>query len=408
LFNTIQNQAGGAVIAGGYGNVIQHDPTQPVNSTFANVAGGLSNTVSGYGGTIAGGVANIANVTYAAVSGGTGNTASGWASTVGGGAGNIASGPNGSATVGGGYQNTASGDDSTIPGGIYNTASGIYSFAAGYNAQALHSGSFVWSDYEPSFSTFASTAANQFSVRASGGIILAGNVLIAGGDAGYYNLSLNGGNALGYLYGSFPALGDGIHLGYNYYYDTSGTGHIANTGGATSRLSMGYGTVEILVGGVNAAPSTERLLANTTGVTVVGTFNNQSDRNSKQDFTPVSPATILDKVAQLPITEWSYKEDTATRHVGPVAQDFYSTFNIGTDDKHIAPMDEGGVALAAIKGLDQKLETGSKEQEEKIKAQSAQIQTQSAEIADLKKQNDQMSQRLQEIEQTLKTFTDRR
>jgi hypothetical protein len=39
-----------------------------------------------------------------------------------------------------------------------------------------------------------------------------------------------------------------------------------------------------------------------------------------------------------------------------VAQDFYSTFNIGTDDKHIAPIDEGGVALAAIKGLNQKLE----------------------------------------------------
>ena len=39
-----------------------------------------------------------------------------------------------------------------------------------------------------------------------------------------------------------------------------------------------------------------------------------------------------------------------------MAQDFRATFQIGTDDKHIAPMDQGGVALAAIQGLNQKLE----------------------------------------------------
>ena len=57
-----------------------------------------------------------------------------------------------------------------------------------------------------------------------------------------------------------------------------------------------------------------------------------------------------------PVSEWSYKVDPKTRHIGPVAQDFYSVFKIGTDDKHIAPIDEGGLAFAAIQGLDQKLE----------------------------------------------------
>ena len=64
----------------------------------------------------------------------------------------------------------------------------------------------------------------------------------------------------------------------------------------------------------------------------------------------------MDKVAQLPLSEWSYKEDPATRHVGPMAQDFYAAFSVGTDEKHIAPIDEGGVALAAIQGLNQKVE----------------------------------------------------
>ena len=38
-----------------------------------------------------------------------------------------------------------------------------------------------------------------------------------------------------------------------------------------------------------------------------------------------------------------------------MAQDFYAAFGIGADDKHISAVDEGGVALAAIQGLNQKL-----------------------------------------------------
>jgi hypothetical protein len=39
-----------------------------------------------------------------------------------------------------------------------------------------------------------------------------------------------------------------------------------------------------------------------------------------------------------------------------MAQDWYRTFGIGTDDKTITFLDEGGVALSAIQGLNQKLE----------------------------------------------------
>jgi len=208
------------------------------------------------------------------------------------------------------------------------------------------------------------------------GINTFGDLSMTSGSA-YHHLQMSGGNALGYLYGSFPGLADGVHLGYNYYWDTAGTGHVFNSGGATSRLTTGYGFVGIFVGGVNSAPSVTRLYADSGGVTVYGTFNNASDRNAKQDFAPVSAPDILEKVIQLPLSEWSYKEDPQTRHVGPVAQDFYSTFNIGTDDKHIAPIDEGGVAFAAIQGLNQKLEAGSRKSAERI-------QKLEAENADLK------------------------
>jgi hypothetical protein len=163
----------------------------------------------------------------------------------------------------------------------------------------------------------------------------------------------------GHSFGLLSRLPQGIHLGYNSYYDGR-NGQIINSTGATSRLTVGYGFVGLYVGAVGALPVLTRLIANSNGVSVYGTFNNSSDRNAKQDFSSVSSAEILAKVAVLPISEWSYKEDPTARHIGPVGQDFYSIFKIGTDEKSIAPIDEGGIALAAIQALNQAVERKEK------------------------------------------------
>jgi hypothetical protein len=94
---------------------------------------------------------------------------------------------------------------------------------------------------------------------------------------------------------------------------------------------------------------------NSSGLTVNGTFVSASGRNVKENFAPVQPRAVLEKVVALPITRWNYKSDAATPHLGPMAQDFYAAFAVGPDDKHIATVDESGVALAAIQGLNQKL-----------------------------------------------------
>jgi trimeric autotransporter adhesin len=394
--NTATNTA--STVAGGQSNAatginatIGGGSQNAATNLAATVAGGQGNTAGGSSSTVGGGSANAADAQGATVAGGSGNIASANLATVGGGNANSAGAE--WATVAGGNNNTATGGAATIPGGANNIASGDYAFAAGQYAQAVDYGSFVWSDAS-SFTPFSSSAENQFAVRAAGGVLLAADVTLSGG---YHNFSLTGGNALGYLYGSYPALGDGVHLGYNYYYDAAGTGHVANAGGGTSRLTVGYGFISLNVGDVNSAPSTQCLYADSTGVTVNGTFNNQSDRNAKQHFAEVSPAQILDKVARLPISEWSYKGDVATRHVGPVAQDFYSIFNIGTDDKHIAPMDEGGVALAAIQGLNQKMN----EKDQKLQEQSVQIEKQASEIEELKQQVKQLGQIVNTLNQKL-------
>jgi hypothetical protein len=87
------------------------------------------------------------------------------------------------------------------------------------------------------------------------------------------------------------------------------------------------------------------------------TWQNGSDRNGKENFAAISPRAVLEKVSALPITEWKYKvEADGTEHLGPMAQDFHAAFGLnGPDDKHIATVDEEGVALAAIQGLNQKL-----------------------------------------------------
>ena len=90
-------------------------------------------------------------------------------------------------------------------------------------------------------------------------------------------------------------------------------------------------------------------------------FNSTSDCAAKQDFTPVDVQAVLAKVAALPITQWSFKEFSGARHLGPMAQDFYAAFGVGLDDKHIATVDADGVALAAIQGLNQKVEDLNRE-----------------------------------------------
>jgi hypothetical protein len=171
-----------ATIGGGYGNIASGGNATigggQLNSTFgavATIGGGQSNSASGNFATIGGGKSNTASGAGAFVGGGgydgittLGNTASGNASTVGGGTGNTTSGIH--ATIGGGSGNTASNYHATIPGGYNNTAAGQSSFAAGYRARANHTGAFVWGDY--SEADIASTAINQFVIRATNGVSL--------------------------------------------------------------------------------------------------------------------------------------------------------------------------------------------------------------------------------------------
>jgi hypothetical protein len=104
------------------------------------------------------------------------------------------------------------------------------------------------------------------------------------------------------------------------------------------------------------------------GATCNGTtWVNASDRNAKEHFKAVDAREVLEKVAMLPVSRWNYKQDEPNEHLGPMAQDFHAAFGLnGTDNTHIATVDEEGVALAAIQGLNQKLEIEAEARDREI------------------------------------------
>jgi hypothetical protein len=104
-----------------------------------------------------------------------------------------------------------------------------------------------------------------------------------------------------------------------------------------------------------------------------GAWTDSSDRNAKENFQPIDARRVLAQVTCLPITTWNYKSEAdSLRHIGPVAQDFHSAFDVGGDELHIAALDGNGVALAAVQGLS-----------EIVKEKDAEIQTMKIRLAEL-------------------------
>jgi hypothetical protein len=312
ISNLIGASAYESTIGGGNGNVIE------INANDSTIGGGNAHDIgpSADSSTIAGGVNNaIQDSAYeSAISGGNGNIIETDANdgNVGGGYFNTVAGP--SSVIAGGEFNTAGGYASTVAGGTGNYAGGDYSLAAGAGANATNDGAFVWADSLAY--TFSSSAENEFSARATGGVRFVSAV-----DS----------------YGN-PTAG-----------------------------------VALAAGG--------------------GSWASLSDRNSKENFAAVNPRDILERLCSIPVSTWNYKtQQPAMRHIGPMAQDFAQAFGVGEDNRHITGIDADGVALAAIQGLNEKLEDALRERNaelEKLKEKAAKV--------------DLLEKRLNQLEQTLQS-----
>jgi hypothetical protein len=91
-------------------------------------------------------------------------------------------------------------------------------------------------------------------------------------NSGQYNhLRLGGGNSDGYLYGSFPHFGDGVHLGYNYFADSFGTNAIIHPDRGTSRIGMLDGSLVFATGAPFGGEPGERVRITSSGFVGIGT-----------------------------------------------------------------------------------------------------------------------------------------
>jgi hypothetical protein len=121
-------------------------------------------------------------------------------------------------------------------------------------------------------------------------------------------------------------------------------------------------------------------------------WNTLSDRNAKTDFSKLDTTEVLGRLVKMPVLSWRYKSQNASvRHIGPMAQDFNAAFGVGEPDKagqrkYINSLDEEGVALAAIQGLNQKVDKLQNE----LQGRDAENQRLQANVADLQSQLDSL------------------
>ena len=269
-----------------------------INGSFVNdVTAGVVGATIGGGGSDVGSYKNGVTGDYGTVAGGSANAA-GKRAVVSGGQNNSAVGEQ--SVISGGLGNSVpgSGNDSSITGGSFNTASGFTSTVAGGSSNV---------------------ASGAYSLAAGVGAYADRNGAFVWADpstATPFNASLNWASPFG-----------------------PNTFNVRAVGGVLFATSVNAGGV----------PATYCYMGNSGTGWVCA-----SDRNVKERVEPITPSRVLAGVLAMPVSTWSII-GSKIRQMGPMAQDFYRAFGLGDTDKAINSIDVGGVAFAAIQGLNERL-----------------------------------------------------
>ena len=268
-----------------------------------------------------------------------------------------------------------------------DAVNGDYSTAIGYHAGTNFTGSTMIGGNDDFAHSVRDSAARQFIVADSGGVGI--NTSLSGDGLPLRDeLTIAPSPALPGSNADFT-LETGTSSGYaGFHFEAQPSGYLVlhglyNTGGAVqyenlltvnySHNSLGYfafnGTTyngPITVGNPGGGNG------NGAYVSGGGVWTNASSKSFKENFGSVDVSAVLDKLVALPIQTWFYKSAHAEGpHMGPFAEDFAQHFGLGSDEKHIATVDESGVAFAAIQGLNRKVENENAE----LREQNAELRT---------------------------------
>jgi len=249
-------------------------------------------------------------------------------------------------------------------GGSNSTASGLYSLAFGDTNKAL------------STSSIAFGSGNQ--VKGAAGISAgAGNKVCDTYGVAFGNNAISGGPIINGACDpdTFNIKGlAAVAIGYNVRADRDHSfalGKFASSNGFSGAFVWGDGSATSSNNTFNAVTNNEFAaratggfrfrtnLAGTTGCNLPagsGVFNCTSSRTTKENFSLVNGTDVLSKLRGMDVSTWNYiAEGRQVRHMGPMAEDFFSAFRLGTGNTSIGVQDLAGVSLAAIKELDREV-----------------------------------------------------
>ena len=252
---------------------------------------------------------------------------------------------------------------------------GAYSTAIGYSAKTLFDGSIVTGGRNDATfgNTIRDTATNQVILVAEHGVGI-NTAKAPDGNALRDELTiapsagLPGANAdLTFQTGTTSGNYNGFNMSAdpNGYFSLSGLYNSAGVLAYDQLLYVNYkqstGSADFRFNGAGAGGAirvgTSANNGNGAFLSAAGVWTNASSRTFKDAFASVDPLNVLDKLVAMPVMTWFYKDNHDDgKHIGPVAEDFAEVFGFGGNEKYIGTVDESGVALAAIQGLNKKVE----------------------------------------------------
>lgn len=383
--NFMQEFSEGSTISGGFNHTIDGDS--------ATIGGGEGHIIDDRHTTVGGGQENEASGRYAVVSGGRDNVSSGSTTTVGGGANNVASRQ--FATVGGGINNEATADSATIAGGGGSQSPNI---ATGRSA-AIGGG--TSNEVDAQQGTIAGGSNN--TVTENRGTIAGGQGNTVSGDR-----AAVGGGRGNVASGNRATVGGGGTTPFDDYENVA-SGTASTVPGGENNTADGDFSFAAGRGADTNGNDGSFVFANSDEDTFSADAENEaffqmpinaeevntsSSRTMKAGIEPVDPGEVLEKVRSLEVSTWEWSHREAGRHMGPMAEDFAETFELGDDEETIGTIDANGVALAAIQGLSRELD----ERSDRIDELRTELEEKDARIETLSEQNRGLEERIAAIE----------
>lgn len=244
--------------------------------------------------------------------------------------------------------------DTAYFGGDAIPYAAISSFAAGKDCHVTHMGFAFGDSAIAGYYRNIAIGKNVTSSVASAGVAVGNNILVEGATAWAMGQNLTANGHFSTAMGSNASTDS--RVGSFVYGDKSTTDTVKNTanhqfmvradGGyifySNAPLSMG---VELLPG--------------------AGSWSMISDRNKKRNITLLSPLDFSAQFDSLNVMSWKYIGHN-TIHIGPIAQDFYSTFGWGEKPYLINMIDSDGTTFLGIKKINEEINNQPKAEDVEV------------------------------------------